>query len=95
VIVLLHVPEEVQLRFRRAHEENLTATLQRPSDLAKEPGLIVGMIPDSQVLFVGVPVNVRTRRVDDRLLDLVGVDLEDAGLLLIDPYNCVLHDDLL
>ncbi len=32
---------------------------------------------------------------NDRLADLGGVDLEDAGFLLIDPNDRVLHDDLL
>jgi hypothetical protein len=52
------------------------------------------MIPRPQILLVGVTMNVRTRRVNDRLLDLLGVDLEDSGFLLIDPYNCMLQDGL-
>jgi hypothetical protein len=34
------------------------------------------------------------RGIDDQLLGLVGVDLEDPGLLLIDPDDCVLHGEL-
>jgi hypothetical protein len=32
---------------------------------------------------------------DNGLPNLVGVDFKDAGVLLIYPYDCVLHDDLL
>jgi hypothetical protein len=91
VIVLLQEPQEVQLRLRRAHEEDVTAALEGPRHLVKEARLVIGMIPDSQVSLVGVTVNVRLRRMYDRLLELLGVDLEDASLLLIDPYDCVLH----
>jgi hypothetical protein len=95
VIVLLCEPEEVQLRLRRADDEDLTVILERLRHLPKETMLVVGMIPDPQVLLVGVPMNVPARRMNERVLDLVGIDLEDARLLLIDPYECVLHGDLL
>jgi hypothetical protein len=94
-LMLLHVPKEVQLRLRRTHEEDLFGALQRPSDLVKETMLVVGMIPDSQVLFVGVTMNVGARRIDDGLAHGVGVDLEDARLFLINPYDCVPHGALL
>ena len=69
--------------------------LEGPRDLAEESRLVVGMIPDPQVLLVGVTMNVTPRRVNDRLSDFLRVDLEDSGLLLIDPNDCMFHDDLL
>jgi len=94
-IVLLREPEEVELRLRRADDQDLRVRLERLRHLAKEAMLVVGMIPDPQILFVGVAMNVPARRVNERLPDLVRVDLEDARLLLIDPYDCVLHGSLL
>jgi hypothetical protein len=52
------------------------------------------MVPDAKVLLVGVTVNVRSWRRDNRSVDLIGVNLEQARLFLIDPYDGVLHYDL-
>jgi hypothetical protein len=61
----------VQLRHRRAHQQHLTVILEGPGDLTEESRLVVGMIPDPQILLVGVTMNVRPRRVNDRLPDLL------------------------
>jgi hypothetical protein len=55
---------------------------------------IVGMVSDAQVDLIGVSMDVRTGRIDDRARAPVGVDLEDPSLFLIDPYDCVLHGEL-
>jgi hypothetical protein len=94
-LVLLHVLEEVQLGLRRTDDENLVLALERVRHLVKEAMLVVRVIPHPQVLFLGMPMNVRAWRVNDGLTDLVGVDVEDASFLLIEPYDRVLHDDLL
>jgi hypothetical protein len=93
-VMLLHVSQKVKLRLRRAHKQDLTAALQGPGDLTEESWLVVGMVPDAQVLFVGMAVNVRSRRGHNRSVDLSGVNLEEARLFLIDPHDSVLHDDL-
>ncbi len=94
VIVPLQVSEKVQLGHRRAHEQHLTLLLKSPRDLTEEAPLVVGMIPHPQILLVDVTMNVRTPRVHDGLLDLVGVDFEDSRFLLIDPYDGVFHGGL-
>ena len=63
----LQVSQEVQLRHRRAHQQHLTVILEGPGDLTEESRLVVGMIPDPQILLVGVTMNVRPRRVNDLL----------------------------
>jgi len=70
-------------------------TIEGPRNLVEEAVLVVGMISDANVLFVGVTMNVRPRRMDQGLLELIGVNLEDARLSLIHPNHCVLQDDLL
>lgn len=57
-LVVLHVPEEVQLRLRRADEQDLTLALERASHLVEEAMLVVRVVPDPQVLFLGVPMDV-------------------------------------
>jgi hypothetical protein len=93
-IMLLRVSQKVELRLRRAHQQDRTAALQRPRDVTEESWLVVGMVPDAKVLLVGVTVNVRSWRRDNRSVDLIGVNLEQARLFLIDPYDGVLRDDL-
>jgi len=94
-IVLLREAEEMQLRFRGADDQDLTVRIERLRHLAKEAMLVVGMVPDPQVLLIGVAMNVPARRVHERSLDPVGVDVEDARLFLVNPYDCVLHGNLL
>ena len=93
--MLLRVFEVVQLGFRGSHEEDLTATLERDRNLVEEPMLVVRMMPDPQVLFIGVTMNVRARRMHERVLNFVSGDLEDASFPVIDPYDGVVHDVLL
>lgn len=92
-VVLVDVFEEVQLRLGRSHEENLTVTLEGARDLAEVPVLVIGVVPDADVDLIGVAMDVRAGGIDERLLDALGVDLEDPGLFMIDPDDCVLHDD--
>jgi hypothetical protein len=94
VLVPLDVPEEVQLRRRRTDDEDLAAIVEGSGDLVKEPMLVVGMVPDADILLVRVTVDVGAWRMNDRLVDLVRVDLEDASLLLSYPYDGVVHGDL-
>ncbi len=92
----VHVSEEVELRVTGTDEKDLdrTASLEGPDDLSKVPVLIVGVIPDAQVDLIGVTMDVTAGRIDDRMRDLVGVDLEDPSFLLIDPDDCVLHGEV-
>ena len=68
--------------------------LEGMGDLAKVLVLVVGVVPDPEVDLIGVAMDVTAGSVHDRLLDFVGVDLEDPSLLLIDPDNSVLHEGL-
>jgi len=92
LFVFLHVPEKVKLRLRRSHDEDLSAFVQCPRDPAKEPMLVVGMVPDSGLLVLRMAMDVVAWRIDDRLVDGTWADVEDSRLLLIDPYDCVPHD---
>ena len=93
-VVLVDVFEKVQLRLGGSHEKNLTVTLEGASDLSKVPVLVIGVVPDPDVHLIGVAMDVRAGGIDDRQLDLLGVDLEESGLFVIDPDDCVLHDGL-
>jgi hypothetical protein len=93
LIVLLDEAEKAELRLGGTDEKNLAVSRERARDLAEVPVLIVGMAPDTQVDLIGVTVNVRAGRIDERVRELVGVDLEDPCLFLIDPYDCVLHGE--
>jgi len=95
VIVLLEMAEEVELGLGGTNQEQLPMTGERSRDLPKVAVLVVGVVPDAQIDFVGVTVEVRAGRIDDRLADLVVVDLEDPSFFVIDPDDCVLHDELL
>jgi hypothetical protein len=90
-MVLLRVPEKVQLRLRRPDQENAIVTLQGASDAVEIAPLVVGMVPDALVLFVGVAVNVSARRVNARVVNLAASDREDACLFLIHPYDDMFH----
>ena len=68
-------------------------TFEGARHLAKVPVLVVGVIPDPQVDLIGVTVDVRAGRIKKRPFDLVGVDLEDPCLFVVDPYDCMLHDE--
>jgi len=93
-IVLVEVPEEVQLGLGRSHQKDLTVTLEGAGHLPKVPVLVVGVVPDAQIDLVGVAMDVRPGRSDARLADLLGVHLDDPSLLVIDPDDCMLHDEL-
>jgi len=93
-IVLVEVTEEVQLRLGRSHEKDLTVTLEGAGDLPKVLVLVVGMVPDAQINLVYVTMDVRAGRIDGRLADRVGVHLDDPSLFVIDPDDCMLHDEL-
>jgi len=94
VLVLLHVPVEVQLRLRRTDDEDLAFARERAGDRLKIPVLVVGMIPDADVLFVRVTMDVPARRLNDGLVHLARLDLEDAGFFVSDPNDGVVHDIL-
>lgn len=83
--MLLHVSEEVEFRLSRANQKNLAAILERPGDVVEISVVIVWVVPDAHVDLVCVTVDVRAGCIDDRLRDLVGVDLEDPTLFVIDP----------
>ncbi len=91
-IALLHVPEEVQFCLRWAHDEDVGFPLQTTRDLIEEPVLVVGMIPDSHFLFLGMAMNVRAWSGDYRLVYRVAIDFEDTCFLGINPNYRVLHE---
>ena len=95
VIVLLEMAEEVELGLGGTNQEQLPMTGESSRDLPKVSVLVVGVVPDAQIDFVGVTVDVRAGRIDDRLADLGIVDLEDPSFFLIDPDDGVLQDELL
>jgi hypothetical protein len=95
VVVPLQVPEKMQLGLRGTHEEDLGVAFEGARDFVEEAKLIVRMIPDSHLLVLGVTMNVGSGGVDDRGADGLGVDCEDARLLVIDPHDCVTHGALL
>jgi hypothetical protein len=94
-IPLLHIPEEMELRLRWAHEEDLGATVESACDLVEEPMLVIGMIPDSHLLLLGMAMNVRAWCLDDGCVYRLAVNLENACLLGVNPNDRVLHDYLL
>jgi hypothetical protein len=93
-VVLVEVAEEVQLRLGRSHEKDLTVTVEGAGDLAKVLLLVVGVVPDTQIDLVGVAMDVRAGRIDVRLTDVVGVDLDDPSLFVIDPDDGMFHDEV-
>lgn len=93
-VVFVEVSEEVELRLRWPDEKDVAVTLEGARDLAKVPMLVVGVIPDAQVDLIGVTMDVASGRIDERRLDLLGLDLEDPCLFLVDPYDCVFHDEV-
>jgi hypothetical protein len=93
-VVLVEVAEEVKLRLGRPHEEDLTVAMEDPRDLPKVLVLVVGVVSDAQVDLVRVAVGVRAGCIDCRRSELVGVDLDDAGLFVVNPDDGVLHDEL-
>jgi len=93
--VLLHVPEEMELRLRGADDEHLTGSLDGSGHLPEEPVFVVGMISHAQIPLVGMAMEVGTGRMNERVLNGLAVNFQDACPFFIDPYECVLHDDFL
>jgi hypothetical protein len=94
VLVSLRIFEEVELRLGRTYDEDLTTPIETARYLMEEPVLVVRVISGPQRVFVGVPMNVKRRRANDQLFEAAPLELEDAGLPLVDPNDCVLHGAL-
>ena len=86
VLVLVQVPEELELRGRRPHDEDLIGIAERVRDIVEEAGQVVGVM----VLFrrtLRMATDVTAGRADRRLVEALGVDVENARFLVIDPHS--------
>jgi hypothetical protein len=83
-LVLVQVPDELELRRRRPDDEDGVGLAERLHDIAEEPAQVVGvMVLFRRTLLVAMDVGAgRTKR---RLVERPGVNVEDAGFLVIDP----------
>src|SRR4051794_22188056 len=84
--VLVHVPEELQLRSRWAHDEDRLCPLESLRDIPEESMHVVRMI-----VFGGGPLrmamNVPLRRGNRLRVDTASVDAEDPRFMVINPHD--------
>src|SRR4029078_10525557 len=85
----LQVPEQLELRRRRSHDENLSGRGERSRDLVEEPLGIVGMFLAAFRSFRMTVVDM-SRSVYRRFVDSVRLNVKDMGFLVIDPDRYVL-----
>jgi len=81
------VPQEAQLRHRRAEQQDLLPPRQVTRDLLKESSLVIGVMMRSGQLILRVAVYVKARRLDGRLVERVGPNMKDPRLRTIHPHR--------
>lgn len=91
--VLLHVSQKVQLGHCRANQQDLLAACELSGDVAKEPGLVIGVIVDSSLLVLGMTVYVTVRRLHRRLVEGSLRDVKDFCLILVNPHRQLIHQE--
>ncbi len=82
--MLLHVVEELALRGRRPQHENLVRRGERLCDLCEEMMCVLRMGVRLGRAF-RVTVEVMRGGAEPRLVEAVEVDVEDAGLVVVEP----------
>ena len=90
--VVLRIPEQVELCHGRAQQEDRLGTGEEREDLVKEVRLVGRVIARFRQLFLGMAVDVVSRRVHRLFVERRAVDVEDARLIVIDPDRLVSHE---
>jgi len=94
VLMLVHVPEKVELGRPRTYEENRFGSFEASDDLVKEALRIVGVVLFALLSSRMLVVNVVQRCDDRRFLAALRVKGKNASFLVIDPHHDVLaHDE--
>jgi hypothetical protein len=94
---MMNVIEKVQLRSRRADDQDFVRIGESERELSKKPMVIVGMLLVAilvGLLAFGVLVEMPVRGLDGVLGETVGAHLKDACLAMIEPYcgAVIFHD---
>jgi hypothetical protein len=85
--MLLHISEKVQFRHCRSNQQDLLGTRERGDNVAKETGLVIGMIAGPRLLVLGMTVDVAVRRLNRRLVKIRLGDVKDSRLIVVDPHR--------
>ncbi len=89
VLVLVNVSDELELRSRRADNEDLHRTVERPGDFVEESLGVFGM----RLCFLGAPwmlvMHIAMRSLDRGVIDVAWLDIEDSRFLVINPNRNV------
>src|SRR5258708_2528467 len=91
-VVLVHVPEELELRSGRSNDENRIGLIEESCDLMEEPLRVIGALSDPFGAF-RMLVDVVLGGLDRGFFDPIRVDVEYPGFLVVDPDGGVLAHD--
>ena len=93
--MLVHVPEEFELCLRGSDDEEGIDAVERSCRLGEESMRIIRVVSRLPAPF-RMPVYMVLRCEDRCFVGRLGVDVEDAGFVVVDPDDCMRwHDRIL